>query len=262
MSNGPKVLLLGSRAGLTQVLRPLLHRHGFESLVVAGEAAALRARREWKPHAIIIECTPPHDESLRLCRLLARGGGTPVLPLIHGTSGSGEDLPERYAEECGEFFLCHPCSPGSQNRYCDACLENQLLPRVLVLIRRSWRGEAAMEAREAGRRDAERLVVGELIIDLRRHEVYRGERPLHLTPTEFRVLTYLAANAGRAVTRDELLSRVWGFEYAGGSNLVDVTIHGLRHKVERDPRQPELIATVWGVGYRLEDPASPEVLPG
>ena len=97
--------------------------------------------------------------------------------------------------------------------------------------------------------------MGDLKVDLRGHRLFKNGGLVHITPIEFRLLAYLAANTGRAVTREELLNNVWGFEYVGGSNLVDVTIRGLRRKVEAEPARPRLISTVRGVGYRLDDPS-------
>ena len=99
--------------------------------------------------------------------------------------------------------------------------------------------------------DGELVVVNGLTLDPRRWEASAGERPLHLTRTEFSLLLLMARQAGRAFTRDELLDAVWGPGYLAGSNVVDQAITGLRRKLADDPRHPTFIETVTGVGYRL-----------
>jgi DNA-binding response OmpR family regulator len=100
---------------------------------------------------------------------------------------------------------------------------------------------------------SDRLIVGELFIDLRAREVRRGGEELHLTKLEFDLLAYLARNAGKVVRYDELLEKVWGYGYSEGNyDLIRTCIKRLRKKIEDKPRKPRHIMTVRGVGYRLE----------
>jgi two-component system alkaline phosphatase synthesis response regulator PhoP len=92
---------------------------------------------------------------------------------------------------------------------------------------------------------------GDIIVDINRYDVsIRGDK-VELTPREFELLHYLAKHMGRVMSRDHLLDKVWGYEFAGDTRIVDVHISHLRDKLERDPKQPEYIKTVRGVGYKL-----------
>ena len=98
----------------------------------------------------------------------------------------------------------------------------------------------------------EQLRFGDLLLDVTRHEVYRGETLLHLTPKEYELLHYLASHRGQMLTQERILEEVWGWEFAGGTRTVDVHIRWLREKLEEDPAAPQRIVTVRGSGYRFE----------
>jgi DNA-binding response OmpR family regulator len=95
------------------------------------------------------------------------------------------------------------------------------------------------------------LALGPLALDAARHEARRDGELLELTAKEFDLLWFLASNANRVFSRDQLMHRVWGYAAALDTGTVTVHVHRLREKLERDPTHPELIETVWGVGYRL-----------
>lgn len=114
----------------------------------------------------------------------------------------------------------------------------------------------AIERRQARQQPVAAAVrrVGALTINQDNHRVMLADRELNLTKREYELLLFLAQNTGRTVTRDELIDRVWGFEYVGQTRMVDMQISKLRDKLEEDPRQPRYIQTVRGFGYRLEEP--------
>lgn len=103
-----------------------------------------------------------------------------------------------------------------------------------------------------GKDNEEVIKVGRLKIDLPRHKASLDGSPLSLSPTEFRLLAFLARNRGKVFTREQLLEKVWGYEYLGGAKTVDVHIRRLRKKVEKDPNHPSHLITVRGAGYKLE----------
>jgi len=100
--------------------------------------------------------------------------------------------------------------------------------------------------------DADRMVFGDLTLDQSRGEVRLADRPIPLKPKEYELLVFLARNRGMALSRDLILERVWGWEFAGGTRTVDVHVRWLREKIESDPAQPTRIVTVRGIGYRFE----------
>jgi DNA-binding response OmpR family regulator len=127
----------------------------------------------------------------------------------------------------------------------------ELLARIKALLRRVRLIREEMATAEAVA-DSDRLVFGELVIDLKRHEVLWDEKPLRLKPMEYDLLVFLVRNRGIALSRNLILERVWGWDYDGGSRTVDVHVRWLREKIEADPAEPKRIVTVRGVGYCFE----------
>ncbi|HIP71239.1 MAG TPA: response regulator transcription factor, partial [Anaerolineae bacterium] len=119
----------------------------------------------------------------------------------------------------------------------------ELVARIKAALRRIGGGSPAKEA----------LISRRIRLDVAGRLAWKDDQPLDLTPIEFDLLYVLMQNHGRALSRDQLIEKVWGYDYYGDDRVVDVHIGRLRKKVEDDPAQPDLIATVWGAGYRFED---------
>jgi DNA-binding response OmpR family regulator len=120
----------------------------------------------------------------------------------------------------------------------------ELLSRIRALLRRAY-GEFSSN-------DANTLYIGDLVLDRGRGQVLRGKQLLNLTPTEFRLLTYLAQNVGQALSRSQILNAVWGYDAdVDSERTVNVHVRRLREKIELDPSNPALILTVPGIGYRF-----------
>lgn len=186
------------------------------------EGLAVARRESWD--VIVLDVGLPGADGLTVCRSLRDAGQrTPILLLtardavadrVAGLdSGADDYLPKPFAVE-------------------------ELLARVRALGRRA----------EGGTGDF--LTAADLVLDLARHEARRGERLVELTAREFRLLELLMRNAGRVLTKDQLLDRVWGRDSEAGPNAVETYIHYLREKIDRDTDRP-LIRTVRGVGYAL-----------
>jgi len=127
----------------------------------------------------------------------------------------------------------------------------ELLARIRALLRRVRLSQEEIADEKSVTR-AERLVCGDITIDLARREILRQGKPLHLTPKEYELLVFLARNRGVVLSRDLIMERVWGWDYVGGSRTVDVHVRWLREKIEPDPANPVRIITVRGVGYLFE----------
>jgi len=178
--------------------------------------------------ALIVDLTLPDMDGLELIqRLRAQGVTSPVLIL-----SARRSVDERVLglERGGDDYMTKPFAVA------------ELLARVRALLRRSTPGQS----------EATRLRVADLEIDLIRREAKRGGQEIQLTQQEFALLEYLCRNAGRVVTRAMVLDHVWKMRIDTSTNIVDVHIHRLRSKVDRDPQQP-LIRTIRGVGYVLKD---------
>jgi DNA-binding response OmpR family regulator len=128
----------------------------------------------------------------------------------------------------------------------------ELLARIKAQLRRVRLTREETTA-AGGVVEGEKVTVGDLTIDLARHEALLDGEPLSLKPKEYELLVFLARNRGMVLSRDLILERVWGWDYGGGSRTVDVHVRWLREKIEPDPSSPTRIVTVRGVGYRLEE---------
>jgi DNA-binding response OmpR family regulator len=199
---------------------------GVDSSALGREAEKLAL--EGVHDALIVDLTLPDMDGLELIqRLRAQGVTSPVLIL-----SARRTVDERVLglERGGDDYMTKPFAVA------------ELLARVRALLRRSTPSQS----------EATRLRVGDLEIDLIRREAKRGGTEIQLTQQEFALLEYLCRNAGRVVTRAMVLDHVWKMRIDTSTNIVDVHIHRLRNKVDRDAQQP-LIRTIRGVGYVLKD---------
>ena len=190
---------------------------------------ATAALEDWQPHLAILDMDLAGD---RLLPRLARSdeGSRPRIPVLALTRRG--DLRTKLAafEQGVDDIMTVPFSP------------EELLARVLVIARRTY---------GPSDRFLPTVTLGELEIDILHRQVRAGSSDVHLTGLEQALLYLLAANAGRVVTRDEILDALWGVDFAAGSNVVDQQIRGLRAKLQNDWRKPRFIATVPGKGYRF-----------
>jgi len=177
---------------------------------------------------IVLDIMLPGKNGFDICRDLRREGvNTPVLML----TARGEVVDRVLGLKLGaDDYVQKNCEPM------------ELMARVEALLRRSGGGPSVT----AGRAE-----LGDVRVDLRKHEVTRAGHPLTLSPVEFRLLEYLIERHGAVVTREELLENVWGLNSDTLSRTVDVHIAGLRKKIEADSRYPRFLLTVKGSGYRL-----------
>ena len=127
----------------------------------------------------------------------------------------------------------------------------EVVARVKAILRRS---QIQTEASQQSQDDLEKMVISSLTIFPEQYEAYFEDTLLELTPKEFELLLYLAKNKGRVLTRDQLLSAVWNYDFAGDTRIVDVHISHLREKIERNTKKPTYIKTIRGLGYKLEEP--------
>src|SRR4051794_32475338 len=168
----------------------------------------------------------PGTDGLSLCHWIRERGNLPVIML----TARGEEADRIVGLDLGaDDYVTKPFSP------------RELAARVRSVLRRS--GDTA--------RPGERLAFGELELDAGTREVRVAGEPVRLTAKEFDLLFFLAANAGRVFARDQLMSRIWGYEAALDTGTVTVHVRRLRTKIERDPSKPQRLETVWGVGYRF-----------
>jgi DNA-binding response OmpR family regulator len=225
-----QILLVEDDPALAQTLKEGLECEGYVVTRQANGTAGIAHARAHQPHLILLDIRLPDLSGFDVCRELRRLGlRQPVIML----TARGEEADKVLGLEMGaDDYVTKPFSL------------RELLARIRAQLRRVY-GDLST-------RGADLLYAGDLAIDLGRAQVLRGSEILYLTPTEFRLLVYLAQNAGQALTRAQILDAVWGYDAdVDSERAINVHIRRRREKVELDPSRPTLILTVPGIGYRL-----------
>jgi DNA-binding response OmpR family regulator len=222
------ILVVDDDPKIVSLVKTYLEREGLRVVTAADGKAALKAFNEFDPGLIVLDLMLPELDGLDVCRRLRADPATAGLPIIMLTAKADEVERVVGLELGADDYVTKPFSP------------KELVARTRAVLRR---------ARPLD--DARPLVAGALTLDVGRHRVTLAGRELTLTPKEFDLLHVLLAAAGRALSREALLNRVWGYARADEieSRTVDVHVRRLRAKLEVEGRR---IATVKGVGYRLD----------
>ncbi|MBC7910036.1 MAG: response regulator transcription factor [Pyrinomonadaceae bacterium] len=232
-NTGRRLLIVDDDASMRLLLADYFRRLDFEVVENESAAEALVPAASGSFDCFIFDVSMPGMSGLELLRRLReRGIQTPAMFLT-----AHDDLMDKVAgfEAGADDYLSKPFSP------------RELELRVEALLRRG--GKGAGPEPENG----ERFELGDLVIDKRRHEVWRGDERVDLTPLEFQILELLASEPGRAWSRNALLDRVWSTEYEGYQRNIDPHIARLRKKLETDPKNPHYVLTVRGIGYKLNE---------
>ncbi|MFN3928536.1 MAG: response regulator [Thermoflexus sp.] len=222
------ILLVEDEPRMRQVVRAYLEQAGFRVIAVGDGPSALHAFRREQPDLIVLDLMLPGMDGFEVCRAIRRESGVPIIIL---TARIEEEDRVVGLELGADDYITKPFSP------------RELVARVRAVLRRA-QGELAPPAI---------IRVGDLTIDLERREVRVGDREVRLTPTEFELLAALARHPGRVFTRLQLLERIQGVAYEGYERTVDAHIKNLRQKIEPDPKNPQYVLTVYGVGYKLRE---------
>ena len=224
------MLLVEDDASLREVTELVLQSASLRVVSEAdGKAALERFSREPAVSLVVLDLMLPSLSGFDVCREIRRHSRVPILMLTAKTDTS--DLVAGL-ELGADDYVTKPFKPA------------ELVARVRALLRR-----AAPTVAEG---ESDVLEVRDLRIDVPGHRVHRFDRELALSATEFKLLHELARRPGQVFTRELLLELVWGYDYLGDSRLVDMAVKRLRDKIEDDPRDPRIVTTVRGVGYRLD----------
>ncbi|MGE4271389.1 MAG: response regulator [Desulfitobacterium sp.] len=223
------ILVVDDDELIQELLKFNLEKEGYQVLMASDGSEALSVVEEKVPDLVILDIMLPGMSGLEVCNQLRRVPKLADLPVIMLTA-KGEEIDKVLGLEIGaDDYLTKPFSP------------RELVARIRARLRRNKPSEEKTD-----------IVRQDLRIDLERFRVsVRGEY-IELTPKEFELLRVLATHPGKVYTRDELLERIWGYEYAGDTRTVDVHVRHLRQKIEKDPSDPEYIETLRGIGYRLK----------
>jgi two-component system alkaline phosphatase synthesis response regulator PhoP len=225
------ILVVDDEEPIQELLRFNLEKEGYLVCVAKDGQEALKHVKNDQPDLIVLDLMLPGMDGLEVCRKLRSNPKFQQIPIIMLTA-KGEEIDKVLGLELGaDDYMTKPFSP------------RELLARIKARLRRPNSQEEA---------DARIIIRGELRVDVTGFRVHvRGEET-ELTPKEFELLRVLAAHPGKVYSRDELLERIWGYEYDGDTRTVDVHVRHLRLKVERDPSNPEYIETLRGIGYRFK----------
>ncbi len=224
------VLVVEDEPRIASLVREYLENAGFAVLVASDGRAGLVLARTRHPDAVVLDLGLPSMDGLDVVRELRRDSAVPVVIL----TARGDETDRVSGLELGaDDYVVKPFSP------------RELVARVRAVLRRT----------EAAARPTDRLVAGDLEVDLARHRAAVAGRPVALTPTEFALLAALAREPGRVFTRGQLLDAVHGFSLETYERAIDGHVKNLRRKIEPDPGAPRYVLTVHGVGYALAEPA-------
>ena len=232
-----KILVVEDEPSLVETLEYNLTRQGYKVCTARDGVAALAVARRERPDAIILDIMLPVLDGFEVCRILRREMTVPIIML----TARDEEIDKVVGLEVGaDDYLTKPFSM------------RELLARVKALLRRVRLMREQMAASSPVAPPSDRLIFGNLTIDLTRREMLVNGEAVALKPKEYELMVYLARNRGIALARDQILQKVWGWDYDGGTRTVDVHVRWLREKTEQDPAQPKRIITVRGTGYRFE----------
>ncbi|MGR0218957.1 response regulator [Agromyces sp. ZXT2-6] len=234
--DGRLVLLVDDDPTVLEVCRSYLEQAGFRVLAAADAFAALDRVARDRPDLVVLDRMLPGLDGIEVCRRIRSTSTVPVIML----TALGEEADRIAGLEAGvDDYLAKPFSP------------RELTLRVRSVLRRAL----AVEAVAASTAGSPAAVIerGPLRIDTAAHTVDLDDRRVNLTQREFELLAFLARRPGTVFSREDLLSGVWGWTH-GDLSTVTVHVRRLREKIEADAANPRLLVTVWGYGYRFDDP--------
>jgi DNA-binding response OmpR family regulator len=222
----PSVLVVDDDAAITELMRDFLEAEGYAVATARDSRAAAAILDQTPVDCVLLDVMMPGQSGFELCRRIRETRDVPILFL----SARDSDVDKiRGLGLGGDDYIVKSATPA------------EVVARIKAVLRR---------ARAGGPAPAARLDFGRLVIDARAHETRVDGQPVALTAREFELLVLLAEHPRQVFTSEQLIERLWGD--AGDRHTVTVHIGRLRDKIERDPQRPQLIVTVWGVGYRFE----------
>jgi len=225
-----RILVVDDERSITDLVAMALRYEGLETAVAHTGRDALELVTSFRPNLLVLDIMLPDLTGFEVLERIGRDLAGYRVPVLFLTARDTLDDKLRGFTLGGDDYMTKPFSI------------EELIVRVRAILRRVHGAEP----------DDGRLQVGDLRLEEDSHEVFRGATPIELTPTEFKLLHYLLLNAGRVVSKSQILDRVWNYDFDGNANVVEIYISYLRKKI--DTLGPPLIHTVRGVGYSLRRP--------
>ena len=231
-----KVLIVEDEQALRESLAYSLKREGYQVETAEDGQKGLELALRWAPDLILLDIMLPIIDGLEVCKAVRVESDVPIIFL----SARVDEIDRVVGLEIGaDDYVVKPFSM------------RELIIRIKARIKAYSQLRELKESKPTPD-NKEIMTFGDLVIDLIRHEALLGGQPLQLKPKEFELLVYLVENRGRALTRELILDKVWGWDFVGESRTVDVHIRWLRSKIEMNENEPKRIITVRGSGYRFE----------
>jgi DNA-binding response OmpR family regulator len=223
------ILVVDDETTLRETLVEALELEGYRAIPAAdGREAIVRFRAE-QPDLVLLDLMLPELSGVEVCRILRAESAVPIIML---TARDGEVDKVVGLELGADDYVTKPFSL------------RELTARIRAIFRRAEGAAAATAATPPPL-----VELGRISVDLAGHRVLRDGKPVPLKPKAFELLAFLLRNQGQVFTRDQLLEKVWGYDYAGETRTVDVHVHWLRAELEEDPGAPKMLQTVRGTGY-------------
>lgn len=237
-----KVLVVDDEQSIVTLLKYNIEQAGYQVIVAYDGVQALEKVNEEKPDLVVLDVMLPEMDGIEVCKTIRSDKNqVPILML----TAKDDEFDKVLGLELGaDDYMTKPFSP------------REVIARVKAVLRRSKVVESAQTNDEKEKlSDSEKMYhIGPLSVYPERFEASLDNKELEFTPKEFELLVYLLENKNRVLTRDQLLSAVWHYDFAGDTRIVDVHISHLRDQIEENSRKPKYIKTIRGLGYKFEEP--------
>lgn len=223
-----KILIVEDDPNLLEALKYNVRKEGYDIASAVDGVQALEVARRDKPDLILLDIMLPKMSGFEVCRILRKEMTVPILML----TARDDEVDKVVGLDLGaDDYMTKPFSM------------RELLARIRAMLRRM---EIQIPTAEVP------LKFGDIEVDIGHHLITKAGQTLNLTPKEFDLLAFLTKNKSLVFSRDQLLEKVWGYDYSGDTRTIDVHVRWLREKIEDNPDQPKRLLTVRGVGYKLE----------
>ena len=237
------VLVVDDERTLREALAEALQQDGLDVVTASDGAEALDRFRESMPDLVLLDVMLPQISGIEVCRIMRSESSVPIVML---TAKDGEIDKVVGLEIGADDYVTKPFSL------------RELMARIHVQLRRVEAAEATPSpgVSSTSHDRAEAVELGSVTVDLAGHRLLKDGHDVSIKPKAFELLAFLVRNPGQVFSRDQILERVWGYEYAGETRTVDVHVHWLRAAIEDEPATPRYLQTVRGVGYVLRPSAT------
>jgi DNA-binding response OmpR family regulator len=226
-----KIMVVDDDPHITEIICLYLNKEGFETREVHSGREAAGVFLEYNPNLIVLDLMLPGMDGYQVCREIRKSSKVPIVYV----TAKGETMDKIIGLELGaDDYIVKPFDP------------KEMVARVKAVLRRYGNGGSEQQ------NDSVIINYTGLVINPKTYVVERNGDRLELPPKEFELLHFLARHPNQVFTRDQILDKIWGYEFAGETRTVDVHVKRIREKIEADGKENWTIKTVWGVGYKFE----------